>query len=308
MKSCNDAIISVGLCTYHRPEMLKSCLESLARIKFCQQFEVIVVDNDHFGSGKTVVDRLANEFKAKNISLIYSIEPDQGIPSARNHAVALAQGEYIAFIDDDEGADPWWLENLYKTLLLCECDGVWGPVVPVFPKEFPSWQKTFFKRNRIMTGASMVGETKATNNVLVKTKCLKERPGPFDVSLNQVGGEDTDLFNWLASRGKKFVWCDEAVVYETQPLARTKLRWHLVRTYRGGWGFAHQRTIYLGRKKAFLLILGWVLPATFKNFLIAIKHGDPRTIALTWLRTLTTQAGKLGYFFGKKIEEYRPKL
>jgi glycosyltransferase involved in cell wall biosynthesis len=288
--------------------MLRVCLESLLQIKICQRFEIIVVDNDYRGSGKNVVDNLINEFNIKNRSLIYSIEPEQGIPSARNHAVALAQGEYIAFIDDDEVADPLWLENLYKTILSWECDGVWGPVVPVFPKGFPGWQKTFFKRNRMMTGASMVGVSKGTGNVLLKRKCLKERPGPFDVSLNQVGGEDTDLFNWLTSRGKKFVWCDEAVVYETQPLARTKLCWHLIRSYRGGWGFAHQRSIYLGRKKAFLLILGWVLPATFKNFFLAIRYGDPRIIALAWLRILSTQAGKLGYFGGKKFEEYQSKL
>lgn len=298
-------MISICLCTYHRPKLLADCLRSLLTLQSPIKFEVIVVDNDSSRSAFKTVDDLAESFEALGITLRYAVEPTQGIASARNLAVLLAEGTYVAFIDDDETAAPLWLEQLYKTLTTYRADAVWGPVLPVFPEGFPDWQKSFFTRDRWSTGEAMTSKTKGTGNVLIKRECLQERSGPFDSALNQVGGSDSDLFNWLERRGKNFVWCNEALVYEIQPLARTKIRWHLIRAYRGGWGFAHRKVKDIGRERALFLIIVWVVPAIFKNFLCCFNSKDIREFFLNFLKTTVTQFGKLGFFFKIKIYEYK---
>ncbi|MGE4442219.1 MAG: glycosyltransferase family 2 protein [Desulfomicrobium sp.] len=304
-KIYDNILISICICTYRRNDLLGQCLSSLLNLNFFENYEIIVVDNDSSELARFVAEAFKEIFNSKGIPFLYSVEVCQGIASARNHAVSLAKGRYIAFIDDDEVADSQWLSHLYKTMLEFEADGVWGPVIPIFPKDFPVWQKSFFSRERFYTGTVMNKKTKGTGNALVKRECLLERKGPFDIALNRVGGSDSDLFNWLTERKKNFVWCDEAIVTEFQPIERSKIRWHLVRTYRGGWGFAYQKVKFMGRFKSIWIILGWVFLATGKNLILSLRYCDLRVVALCWLRIMSTQSGKLGFLLNMKVEEYK---
>ncbi|NLT49155.1 MAG: glycosyltransferase family 2 protein [Clostridiales bacterium] len=301
----NSIKISICLCTYHRPHLLKKCLTAIYQNDFTDELEVIVIDNDANASAKDIVEALQGHYNAKNIALIYAIEKIQGIASARNLAVSLARGKYLAFIDDDEVPDRSWLSNLYKALVTFRADAVWGPVIPIFPSNFPKWQKKLFTRARVASGTSMKAISKGTGNLLISSQCLQMRDGPFDTSLNQIGGSDTDLFNWLSLKGYKFVWCDEAVVYELQHISRSKIRWHLKRAYRGGWVFSLQKSKMFGHIKALLLILFWVCPAALLNMIKAIRNACIKTILLEWIRIISTQSGKIGFFLGLASKEYK---
>ena len=303
----NASIISVCLCTYHRNAMLSACLDSLIGQHCTFQFEVIVVDNDFNGSAAPVVALKKELFKRKGLILKYAIEPQQGISLARNRSVMLATSEYVAFIDDDETADPDWLQCLQDSLMRYDADAVKGQVIPRFPEEFPKYQKKLFTFRCLPTGSCVKEGAMATNNVLVKRSLLTEREGPFDVTFNRTGGEDTDFFCWLSSRGAKFVWCTEAVVYEVQPLERAKLKWHLLRAYRVGWLFTFQKIRRYGYFKTLALIIIWVVPAGLKNCIQAIRLGNVRAIGLMWLRIVATQCGKVGFFFRIKIEGYKKR-
>jgi glycosyltransferase involved in cell wall biosynthesis len=280
-------------------------LDSLIGQHCTFQFEVIVVDNDFNGSATSVVALKKELFKSKGIILKYAIEPQQGISMARNRSVMMATSEYVAFIDDDETAEPDWLQSLQDTMKRIGADAVKGPVVPRFPEEFPTYQKKLFTFRYLPTGSRLDEGAMATNNVLVKRSLLTEREGPFDVTFNHTGGEDTDLFCWLSSCGAKFVWCNEALVYEIQPLERSKLKWHLLRAYRGGWLFTLQKIRRYGYLKTLALIIIWVIPAWLKNSVQAIRLGNARTIGLMWLQIVASQCGKIGFFFRIKIEEYK---
>lgn len=301
----NEAKISVCLCTYHRNVMLSDCLDSLIGQHCMFQFEVIVVDNDFNGSAAPIVELKKELFRRKGLILKYSIEPQQGISMARNRSVVMATGEYVAFIDDDETANPDWLQCLYESMERYGADVVRGPVIPRFPENFPTFQKRLFTFRSLPTGTCVEEGIMATGNVLVKRALLMQREGLFDVTFNHTGGEDTDFCCWLSSRGAKFVWCDEAFVYELQPLERTKLKWHLLRAYRAGWLFSLQKMRRYGYFKTLALIIIWVVPAGLKNCIQAIGLGDIRAIGLMWLRIVATQCGKLGFFFRIKIEGYK---
>ncbi|MDO8303035.1 MAG: glycosyltransferase, partial [Sedimentisphaerales bacterium] len=249
-----DADISIAICTYKRPELLRNCLTHLLRQSTQRRFEIIVADNDSAGSARGIVCDFEKKAKDKNISIRYVIEPEQNIALARNRVVSECRGDYVAFIDDDEYPATEWLEKLTCTLEEHNADGVFGPVYPIFSASFPNWMKNspLFKIPNRPTGSRIIGGSAATNNALVKKQLLESRRGPFDKKFGRTGGEDTDLFSWLDRNGYCLIWCSDAVVHEIQEEKRISAIWHLKRNYRGGWCFAQQCSAHLGRFYGFI--------------------------------------------------------
>jgi hypothetical protein len=60
-----------------------------------------------------------------------------------------------------------------------------------------------------------------TGNVLLRHSVLKEIEGPFRRECGS-GGEDRDFFKRAIDKGRVFVWCQEAQVYETVPSHRMR--------------------------------------------------------------------------------------
>ena len=102
-----------GLSVYQRPERLRALLRALQHQAPQQAFtySIVVVDNDSLGSAEPVVQE-ARAYSA--VAIRYDVEPQRNIALARNKAVAYAEGEFLAFIDDDETPIESWLENLYQ--------------------------------------------------------------------------------------------------------------------------------------------------------------------------------------------------
>src|SRR5262245_3279025 len=95
--------ISICLCTFKRPVLLAELLRTLLRQETdgLFTFSIVVVDNDREGSARQTVD----QFRLEHPDIIaYFIEPEQNIAAARNRTVAVASGELVCFIDDDEVA------------------------------------------------------------------------------------------------------------------------------------------------------------------------------------------------------------
>jgi glycosyltransferase involved in cell wall biosynthesis len=181
---------------------------------------------------KDLVDGLRDAF---SVPVIYGIEPERGIASARNRAVQLAGDvDFIAFIDDDEVADSRWLDELLSAQANFGVDGVNGPVIPRFEQPVPAWvlKGHFYNRRRFPTGT--VIKWANTGNVLIKTRWLHAVSGPFSEKLNLSGGEDTLFFSQVNRLGAKMVWADEAIVEEYNPPSRVSANWILKRAYRGG--------------------------------------------------------------------------
>src|SRR5207244_4301817 len=108
--------VCVCVCTFRRPELLRRLLSELEHQRTDGQFSysVVVADNDSQKSAERVVA----EFGIKSrIEAIYCVELRQNIALARNKALEHAEGELIAFIDDDEFPDRDWL---WKMLEACE--------------------------------------------------------------------------------------------------------------------------------------------------------------------------------------------
>ena len=212
--------ISVCICTFKRPALLKRTLESVVAQRTDGQFtfSVVVSDNDKAGSGRATAEEVASRAL---VLLKYSVEPRQGIAMARNNAVRNATGDYIAFIDDDEFAPEDWLLQLYSAIKQFNCDGVLGPVDPHFDDDAPRWviEGGFYKRPIVATGTVLGFKMCRTGNVLLKRELFSGEE-PFNPEC--LSGEDQDFFKRMIAIGKTFVWRHEAPAYEVVPPTRWK--------------------------------------------------------------------------------------
>jgi succinoglycan biosynthesis protein ExoM len=227
--------ICVCICTFKRPQLLQQLLEKLQHQGTDNTFtySAVVVDNDAKKSGKPIVDKFKD---ANKIRIEYLVEPEQNIALARNKAVESAQGNYIAFIDDDEYPVTNWLFNLLKALKTYNADGVLGPVKPHYPEKCPNWlvKSRLCERPEHLTGTVLNwGETR-TGNALMDRKIFEDPGNRFGREFGRTGGEDIEFFRKAIKAGKTFIWCNEATAYETVLPERWSMEFYSKRYLRIG--------------------------------------------------------------------------
>jgi glycosyltransferase involved in cell wall biosynthesis len=213
--------ISVCICSFQRPHCLKRLLAELKTQETKQLFtySIVVADNDSRRSAETVI----RDFRAdSSIPITYCVEPQQSIARARNKAVSNAQGEYLAFIDDDEVPTQHWLLRLFQTREQYDVDGVLGPVRRHFDQPPPRWiaDSKLYERPIHPTGSTVGWFEARTGNVLLKRSLFSDAEEPFRPEFR--AGEDQDFFRRQIETGRTFIWSADATVYEVVPPARWK--------------------------------------------------------------------------------------
>lgn len=116
--------ISVIIPTYKPQDYLWECLISLGKQTFSKEdFEVILVLNGCTEPWKSQIEEfIACKMAHMNINFIHTEQG--GVSNARNLALDVASGEYIAFIDDDDYISISYLADLFAiaskdTISLC---------------------------------------------------------------------------------------------------------------------------------------------------------------------------------------------
>lgn len=214
--------ITICICTYKRPELLKRLLSKLEDQKTGDFFDysVVIVDNDRSETARQAVENYARQSKT---CINYYVEPEQNISLSRNKAIEHTKGDFIGLIDDDEFPEDRWLLTLYKALKRCEADGILGPVIPHFEVKPPNWvlKGRIFDRESHRTGQILEWKNTRTGNALLKQKVFRQDAKWFDPKFGS-GGEDRDFFKRRISEGYIFAWCNEAPVFEIVPAERWK--------------------------------------------------------------------------------------
>src|SRR5438105_1040200 len=231
--------LTVCIATYRRSDRLDLVLQDLKRQTRLPD-EIVVVDNDASGSARPVVD--SHRTAMPSLPIHYEIQPQRNIALTRNRTVALANGDWLAFIDDDERAPETWLAQLLTAADKHQAHAVLAPVVPVVPEDAPAWIKRgrFYDFARMTSGELVPLNRMRFGNVIVRGDWLRNEPGPFDVRYGLITGEDADLLIRLVNKGAKVVWDDEAIVLEPVERARLSFRWLLQRALSGGQEFARK--------------------------------------------------------------------
>lgn len=303
--------ISVCIATYRRNERLAALLDDLVLQQRLPD-EVVVVDNEAAGSARLVVERrLAH---GTPFPIRYDIQPEKNISLTRNRTVSLAQGDWLAFIDDDERAPPAWLRLLAEATRQHAADGALGPVEPVVPDAAPAWIRrgSFYDWARMKTGTPVPLNKMRFGNVLLRGEPLRALAGPFDPAYGLTGGEDGDLLVRMAERGARIVWCDEALVHEPVEASRLSLRWLLLRSLRGGQDFARHtlagryRPITPGARVYFFLRA--LSQSALASALALLNWPRGRHRAVYWLLKAAANLGKMSIFLGWHYREYGGKV
>ena len=110
--------VSVIVPAYNVEQYLEKCLRSVAE-QTLAEIEIIVIDDGSTDRTKEIACRLQEEYPHK---LIVKTTENQGAAAARNEGLALAQGEYIGFVDGDDTVCPSMFERMYDEAKVAQAD------------------------------------------------------------------------------------------------------------------------------------------------------------------------------------------
>ncbi len=229
--------VAVIIPTLRRPDSLERALRSLfVQTRVADRIrEIVVADNDPQGSARERVEHLRAH---SPWPLIYRHVPRPGVATARNAALAATDAPLIAFLDDDEAAEPSWLANLMKAHEAFGADVTFSPIRGRAP-DAPAWVKPYLERFFGREGpaeSGLIDHSYGCGASLMTRATALPGPAPFDVSADQSGGEDDALFAALTARGGRFGWAADAWVEEFAPPHRATLRYALTRAFAYGQG------------------------------------------------------------------------
>ncbi|MDH7488013.1 MAG: glycosyltransferase [Anaerolineae bacterium] len=216
--------ITVAVCTYGEAPHLADVLASLAAQEppAGARVEILCVDNNPVPR-VTLPDSLVARVRVVR-------EPTPGLSRARNAAVAHAQGDALAFLDDDAVAAPGWIAAMAEDL---ERAGAWclgGRVLPRWPGEAPAWlhPQLRYLLSIIDLGDeihSLRGPIFPCGANLAIRRFVFDRVGLFRPALGRqpgslLSGEEIDLFRRVLRAGGTVAYTPRAVVHHIIPASR----------------------------------------------------------------------------------------
>ncbi len=227
--------LTLSVITFKRPDSLTPLLPRLieqgedAEIKHGIEFVVSIVDNDPLGSAREAVEAVEDD------RIRYVVEPEPGVSSARNRALAeAADCDYLVFIDDDEIPHPGWLVSLFNTMKKFGVDAVAGPVRTVSEGPLDSWRAASGAHLRVHRAHLRTGDMitrAATNNLLLRLATVRRLGVTFDERFGLTGGEDSFFTGQLDKQGARMVWCAEALVDDVLAPSRNSREYNLQRRF-----------------------------------------------------------------------------
>lgn len=241
--SLHDHPTSVVICAYTAQRWSELC----AAVRGVQQQSVpmreLVVVIDH---NSALFERARQEFPG--VSVIANAQM-RGLSGARNTGIARAQGEIIAFMDEDAEPAPDWLERLLVHYDDPPVMGVGGAIEPLWQEQKPGW---FPEEFSWVVGCTYLGMSERAAPVRNMIGCnmsfrrsIFQAVGGFRNDMGRIGTlpvgcEETELCIRVR---RKFP--QQVLMYE--PGARVM---HHVPVSRSRWGYFYARCYGEGISKA----------------------------------------------------------
>lgn len=225
-------LVDIGLCTFRRPELAEALasIDGLA-VPDGVALHVIVADNDTEPTARARVEAFSAVSRHR---VTYVHAPARNISIARNACLDAASGHYIAFMDDDETADPAWIAALLDVARMQQAAAVLGPVEAVYGDDAPGWMREADFHSTLPVHVDGRILTGYTCNVLLDRQAASVAGRRFDLSLGRTGGEDTEFFTGLTREGGRIAYAPNARVSECVPQCRATFGWLARRRFRMG--------------------------------------------------------------------------
>jgi glycosyltransferase involved in cell wall biosynthesis len=275
--------VAVCIASRNRAARLHALLQALER-QTESAFSVVVVDDGSTDETAKILDD-ARKTVRYDLTVLHNQAPS-GPAAGRNRAWRAAQGDIVAFTDDDCRPAPEWMSGLLAAFEQ-GADVVVGAVRP--DREVAGAAGVF---DRTLTVTPRELRWYATANVSYRMSLLRQLGG-FDEVFTHAAGEDTDL-GWRAEQAHaRVAFAPDAVVFHAVHRAgcldavRDQSRWADLallmarhpeergRVLRGGlfWRRSHAELLLLaaavatGRRRpaSLLLCLPWLHGKTCRD-------------------------------------------
>jgi glucosyl-dolichyl phosphate glucuronosyltransferase len=232
--------VSVIIATYNRETLLRECLEALVQQPFHPGDEVIVVDNGSTDGTATVVAACQPRCP---VPLRYLVEPTPGKSHALTRALAVSQGDTLAFTDDDVVVDEAWLDAIRAAFKDASLMLVAGRVDPRWEHPAPSWLE-WQNPDGTFTGftaplailhygeAQDLGPRAAVGANMAIRRSALVAIGGFPSHLGKLrgtllSGEDHYVCRLIAARGLRARYVPSVCVRHRVPASRLRLAYYL---------------------------------------------------------------------------------
>lgn len=250
-------LVSIVIPTLYRPQLLTTALNT-AIIQNTTNFtvEIVVADNSAEGTAKKQVDaaREISKFPIKYIAV-----PVAGVSNARNAARSISEGNFIAYLDDDQEADPNWLLHMMNESQKTGAAVVFSKVVGKSSTVLPNQKARldFFSRAHNDAPSGLTDKFYGCGASLLNLDLIEDELMVFDPAYNLIGGEDDALFSKIEKAGGTFAWCKEALMYENVPKDRMHKSYIAKRSF--GYGQGPSRLCLQKETKSIFGLIRWMI-------------------------------------------------
>jgi succinoglycan biosynthesis protein ExoM len=287
--------LAVLIPTFRRNRSLERAVRSVFEQSRTPDY-IVVADNSPEGGARELIAALGHEAPCP---LVYVHAPEPGVANARNAGfAACSDADRIAQLDDDESADPDWLNALERVADETAASVVFGPVQPDAEGAGAvrtAWLRRLYARQPQLADGLIEKPWGCGNSLITRAACPLPSP-PFDPAANETGGEDDRLFSSLAQNGARFAWSNAAEVTEH------------VDPERGSWAALARRALAFGQgpsqdaaeRKSWLGVAAWMaigaVQAVVFGLLIAPARLVSAELCATCVDRTVQGSGKLVWF------------
>ncbi len=275
---------TIVVCTRNRAADLVDCLTSLQQLPNDGQ-ELIIVDN---APSDDSTYRVVQQFPAVR----YVREDRLGLAAARNRALHEAQGEVVAFTDDDATVEPGWLRALLRNFSDPLVLGVSGLTMPVeletpaqeWFERFTPFGRGFQRRVFDMTNHDPLQPNPVGSGAsLAFRRSVLHLIGPFDEAFGpgtpSKSGADTELITRILQAGYRLVYDPAALNWH-----RHRRDWdglvNRMRDYGTGRGSRWTRGLLLQHEVGVLgVAAAWLLRYSLPRYARALRQGRTSPLA-----------------------------
>ena len=288
------APVDVCICTFHRPAVVDAVLSAAQQTP--PPARILVIDN---AETPEAAGRVARIQTRTSVPLIYIHAPARNISVARNAALAAAAADWLAFLDDDEIAQPGWLAALLAQARAGACDAVLGPVDAVYPPETPAWILDLDSHSTRPVEVGGVIRKGYAGNAMLRRATVARLGLRFDPALGRSGGEDDRFFYELTDAGGVIVYAPGALALEPAPAARLSLTWLMRRSFRAGQSHGARLRRLHGRIGCLVQIAVAAVKVCASAGGAALHVAD-RPRRNRWLLRLSLHAGAMARLAGQR--------
>lgn len=283
----SNPVLTIIVCTRNRPEDLADCLSSLEPL-VDERHEVLVVDNAPSD------DRTERVVHARNRPMRYVREDRPGLSWARRCGVALANGQFVAFVDDDVRVDAAWAEAVVSAFAEAGVMAVLGLVAPAeldtrAQQDF-EWHGGFgrgFDRRWLRRATHQAAAPAFANTGTFGTganmafrRTIFSEVGLFDTALGAgtpaEGGEDLDMIFRILEAGHTVVYEPAALVWHRHRRDDAALRSQVISWGRGMSAYLARSWVAYPEARQGLLTLAAQLLCLYHPRRVLQSVFDPR--------------------------------